>query len=228
MQIERNHCTTLLLPGERKSVEPMAVLTAPARRSPKQLLKAEFAPWPPGYSHVAIESRSPVNHAGLRKVCRCEAHSFLSHSAATVRIRELLYRVCKCDRVVEWHDEAGLALDDLVPPTAARRPNDNCTTAHRFRYDEAEPLHTARQEDNIRSPKSVSEDISVDKAQESERCAISFVTYCISFDPVALIAAAGKEADRGDLGSSRPQYSERRGCDIMALAKIHPTRQHGN
>jgi SRSO17 transposase len=44
-----DHCTGLLLPGERKSVEPMAALTAPARTAPKHQSLQHFvgnAPWP--------------------------------------------------------------------------------------------------------------------------------------------------------------------------------------
>jgi SRSO17 transposase len=44
----RDYCTGLLLPGERKSVEPMAALTAPARTAPKHQSLLHFvanAPW---------------------------------------------------------------------------------------------------------------------------------------------------------------------------------------
>jgi SRSO17 transposase len=43
-----DYCTGLLLPGERKSVEPMAALTAPARTAPKHQSLLHFvanAPW---------------------------------------------------------------------------------------------------------------------------------------------------------------------------------------
>jgi SRSO17 transposase len=43
-----DYCTGLLLPGERKSVEPMAALTAPARAAPKHQSLLHFvanAPW---------------------------------------------------------------------------------------------------------------------------------------------------------------------------------------
>src|SRR5471030_2397083 len=43
-----DYCTWLLLPGERKSVEPMAALTAPARTAPKHQSLLHFvanAPW---------------------------------------------------------------------------------------------------------------------------------------------------------------------------------------
>src|ERR1700693_2118769 len=43
-----DYCTGLLLPGERKSVEPMAALTAPARTAPKHQSLLPFvaiAPW---------------------------------------------------------------------------------------------------------------------------------------------------------------------------------------
>ena len=43
-----DYCTGLLLPGERKSVEPMAALTAPARTAPKPQSLLHFvanAPW---------------------------------------------------------------------------------------------------------------------------------------------------------------------------------------
>src|SRR6476620_5073477 len=44
----RDYCTGLMLPGERKSVEPMAARTAPARTAaqPQSLLHfANVAPW---------------------------------------------------------------------------------------------------------------------------------------------------------------------------------------
>jgi SRSO17 transposase len=44
----RDYCTGLLLPGDRKSVEPMAALTAPARTAPKHQSLLHFvaqAPW---------------------------------------------------------------------------------------------------------------------------------------------------------------------------------------
>lgn len=44
----QDYCTGLLLPGERKSVEPMAALTAPARAAPKHQSLLHFvanAPW---------------------------------------------------------------------------------------------------------------------------------------------------------------------------------------
>src|ERR1035437_8576606 len=43
-----DYCTGLLLPGDRKSVEPMAALTAPARTAPKHQSLLHFvaqAPW---------------------------------------------------------------------------------------------------------------------------------------------------------------------------------------
>ena len=43
-----DYCTGLLLPGERKSVEPIAALTAPARTAPKHQSLLHFvanAPW---------------------------------------------------------------------------------------------------------------------------------------------------------------------------------------
>ena len=43
-----HYCTGLLLPGERKNVEPMAALTAPARTAPKHQSLLHFvanAPW---------------------------------------------------------------------------------------------------------------------------------------------------------------------------------------
>ena len=43
-----DYCTALLLPGERKSVEPMAALTAPGRTAPKHQSLLHFvgnAPW---------------------------------------------------------------------------------------------------------------------------------------------------------------------------------------
>jgi SRSO17 transposase len=46
-----DYCTGLLLPGERKSVEPMAALTAPARTAAKHQSLLHFvanAPWSDG------------------------------------------------------------------------------------------------------------------------------------------------------------------------------------
>src|SRR5476651_2869707 len=43
-----DYCTSLLLPGDRKRVEPMAALTAPARTAPKHQSLLHFvanAPW---------------------------------------------------------------------------------------------------------------------------------------------------------------------------------------
>jgi SRSO17 transposase len=60
-----DYCTGLLLPGERKSVEPMAALTAPARTAPKHQSLLHFvanAPW----SDEAVLSK--VRQAVLPKI----------------------------------------------------------------------------------------------------------------------------------------------------------------
>ena len=43
-----DYCTGLLLPGDRKSVEPMAALTAPARTAPKHQSLLHFVAQGPG------------------------------------------------------------------------------------------------------------------------------------------------------------------------------------
>ena len=69
-----DYCTGLLLPGERKSVEPMAALTAPARTAPKHQSLLHFvanAPW----SDEAV--LSTVRQAVLPKL---EAHGRIEAS----------------------------------------------------------------------------------------------------------------------------------------------------
>jgi SRSO17 transposase len=61
-----DYCTGLLLPGERKSVEPMAALTAPARTAPKHQSLLHFvadAPW----SDEAVLTK--VRQTVLPKAC---------------------------------------------------------------------------------------------------------------------------------------------------------------
>jgi SRSO17 transposase len=60
-----DYCTGLLLPGERKSVEPMAALTAPARTAPKHQSLLHFvanAPW----SDEAVLTK--IRHMVLPKI----------------------------------------------------------------------------------------------------------------------------------------------------------------
>ena len=63
-----DYCTGLLLPGERKSVEPMAALTAPARTAPKHQSLLHFvanAPW----SDEAVLTK--VRQIVLPRIERC-------------------------------------------------------------------------------------------------------------------------------------------------------------
>ena len=74
-----DYCTGLLLPGERKSVEPMAALTAPARTAPQHQSLLHFAanaPWSDEavLSKVRqivlpeIEARSPIEAVPERQI----------------------------------------------------------------------------------------------------------------------------------------------------------------
>src|SRR3982751_1954158 len=62
----RDYCLGLLLPGERKSVEPIAAVTAPARVSAKHQLLLHFvanAPWSDERVLGRVQARCPCCNA---------------------------------------------------------------------------------------------------------------------------------------------------------------------
>jgi hypothetical protein len=125
----RDYCTGLLLPGERKSVEPMAALTAPARTAAQHQSLLHFvgqAPWSDAavltkvrelvLPHWKVTARSRLGSSTIRAFPRRGAIASvrITNIAASWASRRIVKWRCRCPAILiielKWvrnHCESG-------------------------------------------------------------------------------------------------------------------------